>query len=205
MALRNYTLLFVVAAVWVVFQALTGIFLSPRNLTLLALQSSITAMAAISAVMLIVTRNFDVSVGSAVALVGVVAAVATSPTKLALDPLVGFALAMIVGIVLGAWNGLWVTRIGVPSFIVTLAGLLYFRGISMIITNGATVSPVPPAMRSFGNDSLGPGLSVAVVVLVFLAFAAFRISTIRRARDLGLLRDVRPVIIRSLVPVGVAA
>ena len=86
-ALRNYTLLMVVAVVWIVFQATTGIFLSPRNLTLLALQSSITALAAISAVMLIVTRNFDISVGSAVALVGVVAAVTTSPTALGLDPL----------------------------------------------------------------------------------------------------------------------
>lgn len=204
-ALRNYTLLMVVAAVWIVFQVLTGIFLSPRNLTLLALQSSITALAAISAVMLIVTRNFDVSVGSAVALVGVVAAIATSPTKLGLDPVIGFALALLAGLALGAWNGLWVTRIGVPSFIVTLAGLLYFRGISMIVTNGATVSPVPSSMRSFGNDSLGPAYSVALVALVALSYVAFRVVTTRRALKLGLIRDLRSTLVRSLLPALVAA
>ena len=203
-ALRNYTLLIVVTAVWIVFQVLTGIFLSPRNLTLLALQSSITALAAISAVMLIVTRNFDVSVGSAVALVGVVAAIATSPTKLGLDPVIGFALALLAGLALGAWNGLWVTRIGVPSFIVTLAGLLYFRGISMIVTNGATVSPVPSSMRSFGNDSLGPAYSVALVALVALSYVAFRVVTARRALKLGLIRDLRSTLVRSLLPALVA-
>ena len=72
-SLRNYTLLLVLAVVWLVFQVLTkGIFLSQRNLTLMALQTCITALAAISAVLLIITRNFDISVGSAVALVGVV-------------------------------------------------------------------------------------------------------------------------------------
>ena len=66
------------ACVWIAFQFLTdNVFLTPRNLTLLALQSSIVSLAAISAVMLIVTRNFDLSVGSAVALVGTVLAILT--------------------------------------------------------------------------------------------------------------------------------
>ena len=71
-------LLLVLAAVWLFFYFTTnGIFLSQRNLVLLALQTSIVGLAAISAVMLIVTRNFDLSVGSAVALVGVVLALLT--------------------------------------------------------------------------------------------------------------------------------
>ena len=71
LSLRQFTLLIVLAIVWIAFQFLTdNIYLTPRNLGLLALQSSIVSLAAISAVMLIVTRNFDLSVGSAVALVG---------------------------------------------------------------------------------------------------------------------------------------
>ena len=82
--------------------------------------------------MLIVTRNFDLSVGSAVALVGVVVAVLTvqARRRLRASPC---SAALAVGVAMGAWQGWWVTRMGVSSFIVTLAGMLYFRGISMIV------------------------------------------------------------------------
>ena len=77
-SLRKSTLLLVLAAIWLFFYfATNGTFLTQRNLVLLALQTSIVSLAAISAVMLIVTRNFDLSVGSAVALVGVVFALMT--------------------------------------------------------------------------------------------------------------------------------
>src|SRR5215470_13827914 len=128
-ALRDSTLLLVVAAIWVFFQFATeGTFLSQRNLVLLALQTSIVSLAAISAVMLIVTRNFDLSVGSAVALVGVVVAVLAGSYDV--SPLLAVPAAILVGMLMGAWQGYWVTRVGVSSFIVTLAGMLYFRGFS---------------------------------------------------------------------------
>ena len=111
--------------VWLVFQWQTdGIFLTQRNLGLLALQTSITSLAAISAVMLIVTRNFDLSVGSAVAFVGAILAVLT--IKHDVNPLLACGLSIVAGLAMGAWQGFWVTRLGVSSFIVTLAGLLYF-------------------------------------------------------------------------------
>lgn len=101
-SLRNYTLLLVLGVVWIVFQVLTeNIFLTPRNLSLLALQSSIVSLAAISAVMLIVTRNFDLSVGSAVALVGTVLAILT--VRLHVHPLLGCLGAIAVGLLMGAW------------------------------------------------------------------------------------------------------
>src|SRR6476661_4935202 len=91
--LRSYTLLLVLALVWIVFQWQTdGIFLTQRNLVLLALQSSIVSLAAISAVMLIVTRNFDLSVGSAVAFVGVILAILT--IKADVDPVPAVAVAI---------------------------------------------------------------------------------------------------------------
>ena len=71
--------------------------------------------------MLIVTRNFDISVGSAVALVGVI--VAWFTVRWEVDPLLAIPVAIAVGVALGGWNGWWVTRVGVPSFIVTLAGI----------------------------------------------------------------------------------
>ena len=135
-------LLLVLAAVWLFFYfATNGTFLTQRNLVLLALQTSIVSLAAINAVMLIVTRNFDLSVGSAVALVGVILALLT--VKYDVNPCIGgrsrrspAASSWAPGRASGS------TRIGVSSFIVTLAGMLYFRGISMIATNGATVAPL---------------------------------------------------------------
>src|SRR6202166_1834879 len=130
-ALRDSMLLVVLAAVWIgLYIATGGTFLTQRNLVLLALQTSIVRLAAISAVMLIVTRNFDLSVGSAVALVGVVVAVLT--VKFNVDPWLAVLISLAVGLLMGAWQGWWVTKMGVSSFIVTLAGMLYFRGISMI-------------------------------------------------------------------------
>ena len=187
------------AVTWLVFQVLTnGIFLIQRNLTLLALQTTITALAAISAVMLIVTRNFDLSVGSAVALVGVVVAWLT--VRLDVDPLIAVPVAIVVGVALGAWNGWWVTRMGVPSFIVTLAGLLTFRGISLIITNSATISPVPKSMTGFATGFLPAAMSIALVCLLFGGYALFQVADARRAKAFGLIETVGPRVARMLIP-----
>jgi ABC-type xylose transport system permease subunit len=182
--LRDSTLLLVIATVWVFFYLATdGTFLTPRNLVLLALQSSIVSLAAISAVMLIVTRNFDLSVGSAVALVGVVVALLT--VRYQLNPALAVAAALAVGIALGAWQGLWVTRLGVSSFIVTLAGMLYFRGASMILTGGATVAPLPESLSELATGFLSPAPAIALVLMALGCFFAFRTAGARRARLLG--------------------
>ena len=119
--------------------------------------------------MLIVTRNFDLSVGSAVALVGVILALLT--VKHDVNPLIAVAIAIAGGVAMGAWQGLWVTRVGVSSFIVTLAGMLYFRGISMIATNGATVAPLPRSLTGFATGFLPPAFSIAAIVLVLAGYA----------------------------------
>ena len=161
-ALRNSMLLLVLAAVWLFFYfATNGTFLTQRNLVLLALQTSIVSLAAISAVMLIVTRNFDLSVGSAVALVGVILALLT--VKHDVNPALAVLAAIAGGVLMGAWQGFWVTRVGVSSFIVTLAGMLYFRGISMIATNGATVAPLPRSLTGLATGFLPPAWSIAAV------------------------------------------
>ena len=101
----NSTLLLVLLAIWIFFYVATnGTFLTQRNLVLLALQTSIVSLAAISAVMLIVTRNFDLSVGSAVALVGVVFALMT--VRYDVHPAIAIAAALGVGVAHGRVAGL---------------------------------------------------------------------------------------------------
>ena len=203
-ALRNSMLLLVLAAVWLFFYfATNGTFLTQRNLVLLALQTSIVSLAAISAVMLIVTRNFDLSVGSAVALVGVILALLT--VKHDVNPLIAVAIAVAGGVAMGAWQGLWVTRVGVSSFIVTLAGMLYFRGISMIATNGATVAPLPRSLTGFATGFLPPALSIAAIVLVLTGYALLRLAEIRRARALAVTDNAGQDLLRALAPAAAAA
>jgi D-xylose transport system permease protein len=198
-AVRNSMLLVVVAIIWVFFYFATkGTFLTQRNLVLLALQTSIVSLAAISAVMLIVTRNFDLSVGSAVALVGVILAVLS--VKYDVHPALGVLAALAGGIAMGAWQGWWVTRVGISSFIVTLAGMLYFRGISMIVTNGATVAPLPRTLTGFATGFLPPFLTIVAILVVLALYSAFRMAEIRRARLLGVTDHATRDTLRAIAP-----
>jgi D-xylose transport system permease protein len=203
-SLRDSTLIAVLAVIWIFFNITTkGTFLTQRNIILLALQTSIVSLAAISAVMLIVTRNFDLSVGSAVALVGVVVALLT--VNFGVNPLIAVLVSLAVGIAMGAWQGWWVTRMGVSSFIVTLAGMLYFRGISMIATNGATIAPLPGSLKLFATGFLPPVISIVIIVAAFLIYSAVRIAEIRRGAALGVIRSVRAELLSALLPALVVA
>jgi D-xylose transport system permease protein len=153
--------------------------------------------------MLIVTRNFDLSVGSAVALVGVVLALLT--VKYNVNAGVAVIVAVASGIVMGVWQGFWVSQIGVSSFIVTLAGMLYFRGLSMIATNGATVAPVPDSLTDLATGSLSPDLSIGVIVLFLSGYIALRLFELLRGRSLGLVQQLRLDLLRAAAPAIVAA
>lgn len=203
-SVRESTLLGIVALIWLFFYISTdGVFLRPRNLVLLALQTSIVSLAAISAVMLIVSRNFDLSVGSAVAFVGVVVALLAG--KYDFSPAVAVPVAVAAGLLMGAWQGFWVTRVGVSSFIVTLAGMLYFRGFSMIATNGATIASLPRPLTRFATGFLSPGPSFLVVLALLGGYAIFRVLELRRAHHLGVIANLERAVVKALVPAAIAA
>jgi D-xylose transport system permease protein len=114
-------------------------------------------------------------------------------------------MAIAGGVLMGAWQGFWVTRIGVSSFIVTLAGMLYFRGISMIATNGATVAPLPRSLTSLATGFVPPAVSIAIILVSLLAYCALRFAEIRRAHVLGVVVSVIPGAMRAFVPAVIAA
>jgi ABC-type xylose transport system permease subunit len=123
--------------------ATDGAYLSARNISNLLRQTAITGILAVGMVFVIISAEIDLSVGSMMGLLGGAAAI--------FDVWLGWplpltiAVTLVMGLLLGAWNGWWVAYRKVPSFIVTLAGMLAFRGILIGITNGTTVSP--PARR----------------------------------------------------------
>jgi ABC-type xylose transport system permease subunit len=138
--MRSITLILILAGVGIAFQFFThGLFLSPRNLSVLAVQASMTALLASGMVMVIVAGHIDLSVGASVALCAIAGAILIQDYGLSVP--VACAVTLVVGISIGVWHGAWVALSRVPAFIVTLASLLGLRGLALIVTNGYTISP----------------------------------------------------------------
>ncbi len=94
-------------------------------------------------------------------------------------------VTLVLGLLLGAWNGWWVAYRKVPSFIVTLAGMLAFRGILIGITNGTTVSPTSAAMSQIGQSYLPASTGFIIGALGLMAFVGHRFGAVLFAREIG--------------------
>lgn len=166
--LKNMNIQLIVMAAAIVFIMLffsimtEWSYLTPRNISNLFRQTSITGILAIGMVFVIVSGEIDLSVGSMMGLLGGVAAILDVWLGLPLP--VTIVLTLIAGFVLGVWNGWWVAYRKVPSFIVTLAGMLAFRGILIGITDGTTVAPTSDAMGLIGQSYLPDMVSLIIGV-----------------------------------------
>ena len=149
--------------IWVGFHFMSnGLFLTPRNLWNLSVQSASIAVMATGMVLVIVTRNIDLSIGSLLGFVGMVMGVTQAeflpqwlgfghPAIWILALLAGIAL----GVVIGGLHGYIIAYLGVPAFIVTLGGLLVWRGAAWWVTSGRTVAPMDPTFRLMGGGPAG--------------------------------------------------
>lgn len=138
--MRQYAMLIALVAIMVIFQILTeGILLKPRNVTKLIYQNSYILILAIGMVLLIISGgNIDLSVGALVAFVS--AGSALFAVTLGLPAWLAIILALLLGVIAGMWQGFWIAYVNIPSFIVTLSGMLVFRGINNLILNGETIA-----------------------------------------------------------------
>lgn len=160
--LRQYGMFIALAFIMILFQILTeGILLKPLNVTNLILQNSYILVLAVGMVLVIITGHIDLSVGSVVAFIGAISAVLmvnmNIPTWLAVPA------CLLLGAVVGAWQGFWVAYIKIPAFIVTLAGMLLFRGLTLLVLQGQSIAPFPESFQAissgfvpdiFGSSSL---------------------------------------------------
>lgn len=149
--------------IWIVFHLLSGgLFLTPRNLWNLSVQSSSIAVMATGMVLVIVTRNIDLSVGSVLGFAGMIMGVTQAEV---LPSLIGFGhpamwllaalVGLAVGVAVGALHGFIIAYLGVPAFIVTLGGLLVWRGAAWWVTSGRTVAPMDATFRLMGGGPDG--------------------------------------------------
>lgn len=179
--IREYGLLFALIAIMAFFQIVTGgTLLRPVNITNLFLQNSYIIIMALGMLLVIVGGNIDLSVGSVMGFIGALAAVMIVSWKLPVG--VAMVTCLIVGMLIGAIQGYFVAYWKIPSFIVTLAGMLVFRGLSLWLLAGQSIGPFPRSFQSlstgfipdlFGADkpnvvALALGVA-AVLVLVWLA------------------------------------
>jgi len=165
--LREYGLLFALIAIMVFFQIVTdGTLLKPVNITNLFLQNSYIIIMALGMLIVIVGGHIDLSVGSVMGFVGALAAVLI--VQLGWPVPVAIAACLFTGALIGAAQGYWVAYWNIPSFIVTLAGMLVFRGASLLLLEGQSVGPFPPSFQLLSTGfvaDLVPPLGAGVAAL----------------------------------------
>lgn len=178
------TLIIETILIFGVFSVLTkGTFLSSRNLNNILLQSCTYAIMGIGIVFVMVSGNMDLSGGSALGFICAVAAVlqvngvGTLPT---------IVIMILCGLLIGAWQGFWVAYMGLPSFIVTLAGMLIFRGLCMWVGHSSTVGPVTESFGRIGSGYINGLFSLdaknTVLLLGALVLAVFVVMQIIKWR-----------------------
>jgi len=151
--IRQYGMIIALAAIVVLFQVTTeGVLLKPLNVSNLVVQNAQILILAIGMVIVIVARHIDLSVGSVAAFVG--AAGAIMMTKYDVPWFLAVLLCLALGALIGAWHGFWVAYVGIPAFIVTLASMLLFRGLTLVVLEGATVGGLPDNFKKIGNGFL---------------------------------------------------
>jgi ABC-type xylose transport system, permease component len=148
--LREYGMLLSLFAIMAFFQVVTdGTLLRPLNLTNLVLQNSYIVIMALGMLMVIVTGHIDLSVGSVAGFIGALAAVMMVTWSVPAPIAVVACLA--VGAAIGAAQGFWVAYFKIPSFIVTLAGMLVFKGLSLALLGGQSVGPFPSGFQKLSS------------------------------------------------------
>ncbi len=181
-AIRSYSLVLAIAIVWIAFAAATdGIFLEPRNFSNLMRQTAVTGILSVGMVMVIVAAEIDLSVGSLIGLSGMAAVMMQTVAHAGFLPslLVGLG----VGLAVGALQGYLTAYARIPSFIVTLGGLLAWRGAAQGISGGNTYPIESSSFMSLGQSYASPTIGIVLLVgalAVIVCYVLRRRSVQRR-------------------------
>ena len=188
--LAQYGIFFVLLFLVVILTILSPIirdgqqlFLTPRNLIQVALQASINAVIAVGMTFVITSGGIDLSVGSIVALCGVLAAMVMRDVPV-LGPLGGFVTALIVGVACGLFNGFLITRIHLPPFIATLGTMGIFRGAALVVSEGRSIYGFDRSFQQIFAARIPMGefeLPVVVIIAAIVALVFWLLLTQTRA------------------------
>ncbi len=178
--IREYGMLMALVVIMLFFQFLTdGVLMKPLNLTNLVLQNSYIIIMAIGMLLVIVAGHIDLSVGSVVGFIGALAAVLMVNLNWPIIPAV--LVCLVMGGLIGAAQGYWVAYYRIPAFIVTLAGMLVFKGLTLALLNGQSVGPFPDTFQRLSSgfipDFFGAGGFHVTSFLIGMGLIAFLFIT----------------------------
>lgn len=190
-AMKKNTMLFVLVIVMVLFQILItvngkGSMFAPTNVSNLIMQNSYVVILATGMLLCILTGgNIDLSVGSIVALVGAVSGILI--VNMHVNIYVAMIACLLVGLAIGVWQGFWIAYMNIPPFLVTLSGMLVWRGLATVLLNGTTISPYPDNYLKYftsyisGSDA-NSTLIISLVIGVVCCVIMFAISLYGQAK-----------------------
>jgi len=206
--IRAYTLIFALLVIWLLFGSLTGgVFLSSRNFSNLLRQMTIVSFLSIGMTLVIITGNIDLSVGSMIGFISVIAAYLQAvmfPTFLPglfptlsvellgiLSTIITILICLLLGLLIGICQGYIVAYGGVPAFIVTLGGMLVLRGGVLGVTRGKTIVPIEDSLRLIaqGYLSKNPGILIAVIAIIIIFLITLQSRT--KKKQYGL--EIKPL------------
>ncbi len=193
--IKQYAMLIALVVIMAFFQIATeGILLVPMNVTNLVLQNSYVLILAIGMTLCILAGgHIDLSVGSVCAFVGAVTGTLVINMDFGIVPAI--VIALLIGVLIGMWQGFWIAYVRIPAFIVTLAGMLIFRGLTITMLQGLTLSPFPESFQQisggfipdlFGDTGIGlnmTALAVGVVLSVIYILLELKKRTERKKYD----------------------
>lgn len=208
----KYSMVIILIALLIAFQLMTGgIFLRPLNITNIVLQNSHILVLAAGMLLVVLLGFVDLSVGSVMAFVGAIAGMMMVNNHI--SPWIAVPACLAIGALIGAWQGFWVAYVGIPAFIVTLAGLLMFRGLTQVVLGGQSLAPFPRAFQKISTGYLPEILvsssgmhfltlllgAVLALALVFFQWKARE----KRKKNLFEVPSMNAFIIKSILTVAI--
>lgn len=209
--IRQYGMVIALLSIMLIFQIWTGgVLLKPLNVTNLILQNSYILVLAIGMLLVIVAFQIDLSVGSICAFIGAISAVFMVDMKLPVIPAV--IVSLLIGALAGAWQGFWIAYFKIPAFIVTLAGMLIFRGITMTVLNGQSKGPFPVSFQKISTGFLpdffhGKGIHITTIlvgIIFTIAFIFFEFRKRKTQRKYNFVVLSKGFLIAKLIFIGFA-
>jgi putative multiple sugar transport system permease protein len=213
--LKQYTMLMALVVIVLMFQMMTGgILLKPMNVSNLIFQNAYVVILAVGMLICILTGgNIDLSVGSVVALIG--ACAGTFIINWKMNVYLSVLLCLLAGLLIGMWQGFWIAYVRIPAFIVTLSGMLVFRGLTLLILGGLTIAPFPQEYLMYSTgfipDFLGQWLglpdrpnttAIAAGILLAVVFAVSQIRSYAGRRRKGYQVESLTALVVKMIVIG---
>lgn len=201
--ITQYSMIIALVGIMVFFQIATdGILLKPLNITNLILQNSYILILAIGMLLVIVAFQIDLSVGSVAAVVGALAGIMIINNNMSVP--LGIAIVLLVGAIIGAWQGFWIAYVRIPAFITTLAGMMVFRGLTYVSLVGTSIAPFPKSFQLMSNGFIpdifnGNNINITTIVIGLLITAVYiTLELKKRATDKKYDFEVTNIVLLSI-------